>query len=996
MKKERDRKNFAVQIPVLSFLFCFLLFRTGGVSAEQCAGAGCIRLKTLAFDPKQDLPVRPPGGLHAEAAPENRYYIVQSSTPIDGTFRKALSSCGAIIIGFIPERAYLVRASESAAVQLARIPAVRWLGPLEPELKIGPALLRELESARPGEGRIRLTVSSFRGASMDPEDIRARAKSLLTLEEFRELPGGRQVGEFSLDRGDLKEAVSQIISDPAAEYVDLTPRVVPMNDDSVWICQTDDIAAGRNYGVSARIWLAGITGVGQCFAAADIGLDTDACQFRYGSASGEQTLANTTQPPSVLVTNPSNKVITYYTIEGADAYDADPSDPQALPFHGTRVTGCAAGDSYVGGVGHLARDSTDNWSHHDPGDGMAPGAAIVFQDVGDSDGNLVYVVNGQSLLHSQAYGSGARVHNDSYGVVPINPFSNAYNFTSADVDDTLWRLRDYTIFFAAGNFGQYTADGVSTVGGLGAVAKNSVTVGAAGNPGDAVAGLTEEDLLVMSARGPTREGLLKPDVTAPGDDNTALGTVLTSPPDDTCLTERPDQAAFPTGTSFASATAAGMGVLARQYFTDGHYVRKTDSTPVSFDPSNALVKAVMINSGRDMTGDNTGDTLGTKAPVPSCGQGWGRVTLDDALELPGDSRKLLVMADVWNGTVSRDPDRGEQPPPQALTTDEVHNFGFRIPAAGSSPLKITLAWSDPAGEPLAGTVLVNDLDLVVIAPGGVTYRGNHFDSTRTEPYSEPGGGPDTTNAVENVFLPTSAAGPYSIRVCGTQVPGSGLFHVQASPQPVPGDPPDGIDSDRQGYALIVTGDSLFPSAPPVFQILTPLTVICEGDSVDFSSDCPTSPDCGPQPVQYLWDFDDTQTSTLESPTHTFASAGLYHVRLTVTNADGISAESRFPVLIVAGTRNLPGPVGNTLKIVKEPAGSEDVRFTWINIPPEQAAWYNLYDFVDKTTLPAATPPRPPIVSEVPLGIPGTVWTTQPGDYFFQVRGLSCDGLLVGP
>jgi hypothetical protein len=116
----------------------------------------------------------------------------------------------------------------------------------------------------------------------------------------------------------------------------------------------------------------------------------------------------------------------------------------------------------------------------------------------------------------------------------------------------------------------------------------------------------------------------------------------------------------------------------------------------------------------------------------------------------------------------------------------------------------------------------------------------------------------------------------------------------------------------------------------------------------------------------------------------------------VTNADGISAESRFPILIIVGTRNLPGPVGNTLKLAKEPVGSDILRFTWINIPPEQAAWYNLYDFGDKTALPAATPPGPPIVSQVPLGIPGATYTSPPGDFFFQVRGLSCDGLLVGP
>jgi PKD repeat protein len=153
-----------------------------------------------------------------------------------------------------------------------------------------------------------------------------------------------------------------------------------------------------------------------------------------------------------------------------------------------------------------------------------------------------------------------------------------------------------------------------------------------------------------------------------------------------------------------------------------------------------------------------------------------------------------------------------------------------------------------------------------------------------------------------------------------------------------------------------------------------------------------------KPVQYLWDFDDGQTSPLEKLWHTFPNSGLYHVRLTVTNADGISAESRFPVLIIVGTTNTPGPVGNTLKLVKEPLASSTLRFTWINIPPDQAAWYNLYEFAftDKSLLPSPVPPQPPAVQKVPLGIPGTTYTPAQNSFFFQVRGLSCDGLKVGP
>jgi len=39
-------------------------------------------------------------------------------------------------------------------------------------------------------------------------------------------------------------------------------------------------------------------------------------------------------------------------------------------------------------------------------------------------------------------------------------------------------------------------------------------------------------------------------------------------------------------------------------------------------------------------------------------------------------------------------------------------------------------------------------------------------------------------------------------------------------------------------------------------------------------------------ASWLWDFDDTNTSTSQNPVHTYASAGTYTVRLTVTDNDG--------------------------------------------------------------------------------------------------------------
>ena len=83
-------------------------------------------------------------------------------------------------------------------------------------------------------------------------------------------------------------------------------------------------------------------------------------------------------------------------------------------------------------------------------------------------------------------------------------------------------------------------------------------------------------------------------------------------------------------------------------------------------------------------------------------------------------------------------------------------------------LKITLVWTDPAAELSAGKALVNDLDLVVVSPGGATYRGNfNFLGGFSQPQSEPVAA--DPNNVEMVIVAAPDPGTWNLRVEGRAI-----------------------------------------------------------------------------------------------------------------------------------------------------------------------------------------------------------------------------------
>jgi len=476
--------------------------------------------------------------------------------------------------------------------------------------------------------------------------------------------------------------IPDIVHFPELKWIEpyFTPYV--HNGRAQWVIQTWEKD-------NRRIWDEGIKGEGQIVNIID---------------SGVRTTHNFYRDESVSITNwglyPSHrKIIAYQKTQGQVAPEfGDHSG------HGTHVSGSALGnDRPVGG-------SSENI-------GMAPEAKLYFLDGGTSAyPNSVFVNPDLEVELSGAYGGGARISSLSWG----SQNTRSYDSRCVSADRAMWNRKDFLVLTSAGN----TSGGPYT--GSPGNAKNLVCVGACGN-GSAASGFASS----VSSVGPAGDGRIRPDIVTPGSKVTSAWHT------------GDDNEYEASGTSMSSPIAAGAATLIRQYFTDGWYPTGSPGYTDAFEPSGALIKAMLINSVEFYFG----------RPIPDIGIGWGRPNLDNVLYFEGDDRQVSVV-DYTEG----------------LSTGKQFSYEVEITDDGE-PLRITLNWTDAPGAAFADPALVNDLNLEVISPSGKTYRGNNFG---TEPPNEneslEDGEFDELNPTENVFIHTPELGKWEIRVLANNVP----------------------------------------------------------------------------------------------------------------------------------------------------------------------------------------------------------------------------------
>ena len=617
--------------------------------------------------------------------------------------KESLEAEGVEFVGYIPENAYQVRLSPRQRERLESHPAVRWIGDYEPAWKVSPRLWPD-----GGNFSSDLDVVLFPRQHAGDFVLKLTSAYPSVSVKFMGSDENAPIVTLAVPLPARAEIVNAIAAIDEVSWVEPHLPIALHNQDTIGPIQNNVLGeTGRT------LFSRNLIGTGQIVAVTDSGVDADMCFFRNFNGNDAVTEATRTTGPEPGPLFPDRKIIGYWVQPGADPYDDNESCGESpTSFHGTHTSGTAVGDN-------LATLSSPTSPGSDRGDGMAPNAQLLFQDIGNAGGCLVGS-GSRADLFLQALRGGARIHSNSYG----SDSEGAYTTSDMTADRFLFDNEQMTIFYSAGNSGP----GPSTTGSPGN-AKNVVTVGWSG------ASISTQ-LNSSSSRGPTQDNRIKPDLVAPGSSIVSAGG-------DTTFGNGNCGTRVLQGTSMATPAVAGGSALLRQYFEEGMYPTGTRNAADRFRPNAPLVKAVLLNGTLALpAGGRFGDN----------GFGWGKLFLDNNLFFSGDARKLRV----WN-----------VPNVAGIKTGETQTHSVTV-AAGQE-FRATLVWSDPEAAPGAAISLVNNLDLTV-SNGTETFLGNVF-STAGE--SVTGGSADARNNVEQVRFTAPVAGTYTITVRGSNVPGTG-------------------------------------------------------------------------------------------------------------------------------------------------------------------------------------------------------------------------------
>jgi len=308
-------------------------------------------------------------------------------------------------------------------------------------------------------------------------------------------------------------------------------------------------------------------------------------------------------------------------------------------------------------------------------------------------------------------------------------YFGAYDSESAAYDQLVYR-NNLIIVFSAGNdrgdivaTSQYWDDIHGTLVDQTVLDKDGpyVTVGSTGSAKKVIAvGATSggKQMSSFSSWGPTKDGRVKPEVTAPG---VRIWSTLPN-----------NKYGILSGTSMSAPAVTGGIALLVDLWRSLYYG----------DPSPAAIRGIIAVTAKD---------YGKRGPDYK--YGFGALAVEAAARLINSSAEDRVIIE----------DKIHK------TRERTKTYTFDVPS-GVETLKVCLAWIDPPASPRSRTTLVNDLDARLLSPGGKEFLPWTLD--KDNPKKKATAGVNSVDNIEIVEVKNPVAGTWTAEVSAERI-GSG-------------------------------------------------------------------------------------------------------------------------------------------------------------------------------------------------------------------------------
>ncbi|HEX8076522.1 MAG TPA: S8 family serine peptidase, partial [Chthoniobacterales bacterium] len=442
----------------------FTIWSAVPTAAAPQRTADRIRLVSREFVPRPGI-----DPAFKAVAPSQRHGLIQFQRIPTESERNALRSLGGELFTYIPDRAFLVRLPADVRPVL-RLPFVRYVGPLQPNDKIEPRILKQGVNpfARNQDGTLKLSLLFFPDVPMDEAAAAVTAR------------GGRvveTVKDFHLIRADVPEkSLRELLAEDKVQWVDDVFENQVLNDQARALMGVDQVQAAPY----------SLDGTGLVIGDWDGGHAIDSSNVVF-----HQDLVG-------RVTNGDNTL--------------GPND-----YHATHVAGTAIGSGLLSAT---QGGTPFQWK------GMAPGATLIAYDWN----SFLNEYAGAILTHHINLSTNSW-HNGGNGFYTMNASTLDTIVTGyyGKRIPILWaagnQRRDDTTHLSLcendlDNNMSTLFDSYDCVVHL-ASAKNTITVGAINS--------NDDSMTDFSSWGPTNDGRLKPEIVAPGcqvgGDNSVTSTV---------------------------------------------------------------------------------------------------------------------------------------------------------------------------------------------------------------------------------------------------------------------------------------------------------------------------------------------------------------------------------------------------------------------------------------------------------------------------------------